>query len=485
MSSYVETFENEPFHSNWKSLEEAINEIDVGDFTKEIKTDFARFKKVYSYISGIIENIDPELIPKTLFGQLNSNVLNCLSYLNSNLHSGNLTQLNNANTKLDNILNNIKPYTLYDKNIKRTLRESVSVYMSEIDKHLENIPNTEEEYTNAVAFREKIEEFHKSLFDGDEENEPLSSDIENFRDEISEKFDEIDSFYKKLLKDDEDEYIESIKTQILDEKEGIEESARLTKSILNEASSKVEELKGFYSKIFGESNEETGKLEGGLRQELDIRLQKLTEYEDEQKRKYKALIKEKTDELNEYETAQRVRHEKLFEHINSLIPGATSTGLALAYQERKKAYQNTIIFWNIVFMALVGCMIYGGYITLEKFDNWETTIKHLLQYSPIYIPAVWLAIYASKRRSESRGFEEEYAHKEALAKSYSSYKLQIEELGSEDKELMEKLLDRSIDTVSENPTNRVLNRKHGDSTPLMEMMKEIKEYLPSIGSLKK
>jgi len=402
-----------------------------------------------------------------------------LSYVNNNLSSGNLTHLNNSNTQLDDILNRIKPYTLYDKNIKRTLRESISAYISEIDKHLENIPNTEQEYNNAVAFREKIEEFHKSLFDGDEENEPLSSDIENFRDNISEKFDEIDSFYKKLLKDDEDEDIESIRTQILDEKEGIEESARSTKFILNEASSKIDELKEFYSKIFGEPNEETGKLEGGLRQELDIRLKKLTEYEDEQKRTYKALIKEKTNELGEYDTAQR---EKLFKHINSLIPGATSTGLALAYQDRKSAYQKTIIFWNLIFMAVVGGMIYGGYITLEKFDSWETTLKHLIHFSPIYVPAVWLAIFASKRRSESRGFEEEYAHKEALAKSYSSYKLQIEELGDEDKALMGKLLDKSIDTVSENPTNRVLNRKHGDSTPIMEILKEIKKHMPSIGS---
>lgn len=402
-----------------------------------------------------------------------------MSYVNNNLSSGNLTHLNNSNTQLDDILNRIKPYTLYDKNIKRTLRESISAYISEIDKHLENIPNTEQEYNNAVAFREKIEEFHKSLFDGDEENEPLSSDIENFRDNISEKFDEIDSFYKKLLKDDEDEDIESIRTQILDEKEGIEESARSTKFILNEASSKIDELKEFYSKIFGEPNEETGKLEGGLRQELDIRLKKLTEYEDEQKRTYKALIKEKTNELGEYDTAQR---EKLFKHINSLIPGATSTGLALAYQDRKSAYQKTIIFWNLIFMAVVGGMIYGGYITLEKFDSWETTLKHLIHFSPIYVPAVWLAIFASKRRSESRGFEEEYAHKEALAKSYSSYKLQIEELGDEDKALMGKLLDKSIDTVSENPTNRVLNRKHGDSTPIMEILKEIKKHMPSIGS---
>jgi len=485
MSSYIETFEKEQFHSSWKHLGEAINEIDVRDFTTEIKTDFARLKKVYKYISGIIENIDPELIPKTLFTQLDSYVKNCLSYLSNNLSSGNITRLSNANTQLDNILNKIKPYTLYDKNIKRTLRESISAYISEINKHLENIPNTEQEYTNAVAFREKIEEFHKILFDGDEENEPLSSDIENFRDDISEKFDEINSLYKKLLKDDEDEDIESIRTQILGLKEGIEETAKSSKTILNDVSSEVDELKEFYSKIFGKPNEETGKLEGGLRQELDVRLQQLTKYEDEQKRKYKALIKENTNELSKYDTTQRERHDKLFEHINSLIPGATSTGLALAYQNRKKAYQITIIFWNSIFMALVGGMIYVGYTTLENFDSWQATLKHLLHFSPIYIPAVWLAIYASKRRSESSGFEEEYAHKEALAKSYSSYKLQIEELGNKDETLMGKLLDKSIDTVSENPTDRVLNRKHGDNTPLMEMVKEIKEFLPSIGSSKK
>ena len=479
MSSYVEQFKNQSFLADWGDIRVALDEIDSSDFATKVKSDFARFVKVYKFVSGFIDNIDPELIPKNQISQLSSSSTSCLSSLNNNLNSGHVSHVDSINTQIDKILSILKPYALYDKNLKRSLRESIASYIKEIDKHLSNIPDTEEEHKLAVGFREKIEKYNDELFVGDEENDAISTNIETFRTDIEEKFDEVDSFYQKLLDDDEDE---SIKTQILNEKTYIEENSKSAEIILKEASSKIDELKVFYIEIYGEPNEETGKLEGGLKKELKVRLQQLSEYEEGQKETYEKLIKDKNQKLKEYDIEQRNKHTKLFDHINSLIPGATSTGLALSYQTRKEEYRSTIMFWNVVFVVLVGGMMFGGYRTLEGFDSLEATFKHLLHYAPIYIPAVWLAIFASKRRSESRGFEEEYAHKEALAKSYSSYKIQIDELGTNDQELMEKLIGKSIDTVSENPSNRILNRKHGDNTPVVEILKEIKEHLPSFGT---
>ena len=81
-----------------------------------------------------------------------------------------------------------------------------------------------------------------------------------------------------------------------------------------------------------------------------------------------------------------------------------------------------------------------------------------------------MAIFASKRRSENQRLQQEYAHKEALAKSYVSYKMQIDELNQEDKKLLEKLLDSSINTVSYNASES-LDKKHGDTTPMQETIK--------------
>ena len=71
---------------------------------------------------------------------------------------------------------------------------------------------------------------------------------------------------------------------------------------------------------------------------------------------------------------------------------------------------------------------------------------------------IWVAVYASKRRSENQRLEQEYAHKEALARSYISYKKQISELGKEDNVLLEKLILEAINAISYN-ASKTLDKK--------------------------
>ena len=89
--------------------------------------------------------------------------------------------------------------------------------------------------------------------------------------------------------------------------------------------------------------------------------------------------------------------------------------------------------------------------SIIEFNSIENIMTFLVYRLPIVIPVVWLAVFASKRRSEAERLKQEYAHKEALAKSYQSFKMQIEKLDVEAKELlMEKLLSSAIDTISNN-----------------------------------
>ncbi len=121
-------------------------------------------------------------------------------------------------------------------------------------------------------------------------------------------------------------------------------------------------------------------------------------------------------------------------------------------------------------------MFIGAYKTLEASQTLEETFRHLLQYAPLYIPAVWLAIFASKRRSENQRLIQEYAHKEALAKSYTSYKKQIDELEEEDQKLLVKLLDSAIDTISSNPS-KTLDKKHDHEMPVKELVQPLLDKL--------
>ena len=90
----------------------------------------------------------------------------------------------------------------------------------------------------------------------------------------------------------------------------------------------------------------------------------------------------------------------------------------------------------------------SAWLTFVSLTDWDTILKSLVYKLPFYGPILWLALFASKRRSEFHRLQQEYAHKEALAKSYQSYKKQIEELNTEDQEMLKHLILKSIDAGS-------------------------------------
>ena len=114
-----------------------------------------------------------------------------------------------------------------------------------------------------------------------------------------------------------------------------------------------------------------------------------------------------------------------------------------------------------------------SFSTLKNLSSIEEITKYILYSLPITLPLIWVAVYASKRRSENQRLEQEYAHKEALARSYISYKKQISELGKEDSELLEKLILEAINAISYN-ASKTLDKKHGDGTILNEITQSIK-----------
>ena len=92
---------------------------------------------------------------------------------------------------------------------------------------------------------------------------------------------------------------------------------------------------------------------------------------------------------------------------------------------------------------------------------------------PFLLPVVWLAIFASKRRSEAARLQQEYSHKEALAKSYQSFKIQAEALGREDSALESKLLESAIDAIAFNPSSTLNDKRHGDKTPIHQAIESV------------
>jgi Tfp pilus assembly protein PilO len=87
-------------------------------------------------------------------------------------------------------------------------------------------------------------------------------------------------------------------------------------------------------------------------------------------------------------------------------------------------------------------------------DDFSQLLISFLQKIPFYIPFIWFAIYSAKRRGEYERLSREYTHKYTNAVAYESYKEQIKSLNTSN-ELLEKLMENSIEINAINPSNIV------------------------------
>ena len=130
-------------------------------------------------------------------------------------------------------------------------------------------------------------------------------------------------------------------------------------------------------------------------------------------------------------------------------------------------YISVAILTLVAFISTIESISTSG--TLIKFvdlSDFGKLISNLAYKTPIILPVLWLALFASKRRNEAQRLQQEYAHKEALAKSYQSFKNQIDQLQDGKKEqLLEKLLAAAIDAVATN-ASKSLDGKHDEKTPI-------------------
>lgn len=157
----------------------------------------------------------------------------------------------------------------------------------------------------------------------------------------------------------------------------------------------------------------------------------------------------------------------LSDKIEGLLPGATATGLAKAYQDQRKSYERPYWLWASVFVLTMGGMIYFAVKNLKDVQDINEAFMIVVSRLPFFIPVFWLAIFASKQQSQNKRLQQEYAYKETLTKSYEADKREIENLpDSEEKDaLSTKLLATMIDMAKENPSATLHSDSHNDGPP--------------------
>lgn len=285
-----------------------------------------------------------------------------------------------------------------------------------------------------------IEKLKKELVDGSESTYSLA-EIE----EVKKQFEELNDFIVTV-----DENGETIEDKLISFKKSVDKESKDILDLKNQISKYKDQLYG--------TEDENGKQIPGLIHKIDNMQKQLAQ----------------NIEVNED------KQQALLEKIEELLQGASTVALAKAFEEHKKQFDKPNKLWQWVFICTLGVLM-GLTVTSFFVSNrdltemWKITLGNL----PFIGAGVWLAIYASKQRSQNIRLQQEYAYKEDVAKLYYGLKNEIEQLDNSElgKRLNESVIKVLVDTVSYNPSDTLDNNSHNDKGPILEALKSISETL--------
>lgn len=296
-----------------------------------------------------------------------------------------------------------------------------------------------------------------------EEIQKIKEEINNTKNDILKQYKYINEKYKLICEDNEEKI--SLYTQITNTKIDIEKQ-------LQDLSNKINSFNKFYDEAFGELEGEGNARNAGLRKELQDLKKQFQDYIETQKKAFESYEKEKKSKFAEIE-----------KDIKKLLGGATNGSLAHSYEISKKSYRWPIVIWNILTMGSILCIAYTSYASFKdiKLNDYMSILSLVALRLPIYIPLVWLGIFSTRRRNEIKRLQEEYKHKETIAKTYYGYQEQMAKLSDSEKakELQERLMSNLVDMINQNP-NTTLDKIKQENAPMIDLIEKFSK-LPKDG----
>lgn len=288
--------------------------------------------------------------------------------------------------------------------------------------------------------------------------------IEEFKKLSAGFLKQIDGYRKELFEDQAGK--KSVKNQINDTCLDIEEKSKKVNDLYTE-------IEQFHSKLLVSSKEEDSIKDDvvAVQTEINEILELVNKNKNEFVEYYEKVFNPTKGLKQELENKES-QFKMLFEKIEGLLPGATSAGLAETYQTQAKKYSVPTFMWSFIFIAaMIGMAVFSAISILPKIIDAKTiteALGHVITRLPFFVPAVWLGCFASKQQSQNKRLAQEYAYKANLAKSFVGYKEQIKVLGQtdENKEVLVKLLNALVVSVSYNPSETLNKNYHKDSPPL-------------------
>jgi len=183
--------------------------------------------------------------------------------------------------------------------------------------------------------------------------------------------------------------------------------------------------------------------------------------------------------------------ENLGKKIEGLLPGATSAGLASAFDAQKQRFGTPQNYWLITFISCIGLLfiislptfcravfpgVFSQYMGAAP-ANWNDILMGLAMRLPVLAPLVWLAIYAGRNYMLSLRMEEDYAYKETISRAFEGYKREMKDIASADPAnaiVLVTFCENVLRALAERP-GRIYEGKQEDFTPTNEASNSLKE----------
>jgi len=466
MSRWIDHFKNHEFQKYWTEIVEDVKNLTADNASVETDLqEISRLKKAVIFLQGILNGCDPELIPVSTWDQFKDQSLQCTQQLAEYKKTRQNANLIAINKHIDNLLSYLKPYEIQAGERAKLAQQAFFKYSQEIaaglDRFKEKVDSKSDEIDtlkeSVVKSKKQIDSISKEIdrlsieyFEDTEDKESAETKISRLFTSISTKHEEIENFYDELMGSES-----SIKSLVISASTEINQRKSEIDSLLKEVNTDVKDIKSFYDDSFGSEGYDAKewKHSSSIRDRLDKLIEELEEFNKEQHERYSALNGQ----------------------IESLLPGATSAGLATSYHTLKKSFKRPITIFTTMFCVSIFALSFVALATMTtelslsqvtfiELSDYQKAFGNLIMKLPLLLPLIWLAYFFSKRRSEAQRLQQEYAHKEAIAVSYVSFKNQITALKEDHTELMNLLLASAISAISHNAST-TLGDKHGDKSP--------------------
>jgi len=166
-------------------------------------------------------------------------------------------------------------------------------------------------------------------------------------------------------------------------------------------------------------------------------------------------------------------------HIEVLLRGATSAGLAHVFDDRRKTFLAPHSRWQWIFVGsvllIVALAVWGlcDIHNLATAPTYDDLFLLWLARLPIAGALVWLTLHASRESALSKRLERDYGYKAAIATCFEGFKKQVVELAKEDQAgtALGKLCDNTLSTIA-SPPGRIYD-KHGLVVSPADEIKEL------------